>query len=130
MRAILLLLPVLVYACGPPPPSAQETLPRLKNVLQEPVSSPEQNKSNSDLVVQVSELKHLHGLTRVEVEEKLGKGQDCAGHPLCSDKGFFPGDWFYEIGSEGSSYVRHRPELIVGFNRFGKVERTFVLEVR
>jgi hypothetical protein len=131
MRAPLLLLPILVFAaCGPPPPSAQDTLPRLKNVLQEPVSSAEQNKRNSDLVVQVSELKHLHGLTRIEVEEKLGKGKDCSDHPLCSERGFFAGDWFYEIGSEGSSYVRHRPELIVGFNRFGKVERTFVLEVQ
>lgn len=130
MRAYLLLLPILVYGCGPPPPSAQETLPRLRNVLREPVSSAEQNKQNSELVVQVSELKHLHGLTRLEVEEKLGKGEDCSGHPLCADKGFFPGDWFYEIGTTGSSYVRHRPELIVGFNRFGKVERTFVLEVQ
>jgi hypothetical protein len=129
MRAIFL-LPILVWSCGPPPPSAQETLPRLQSVLHEPVSSAEQNKRNSALVVQVSELKHLHGLTRVEVEEKLGKGEDCDNHPLCSDKGFFPGDWYYEIGTTGSGYVRHRPELIIGFNRFGKVERTFVLEVQ
>ena len=128
MRA-LFLLPLLACACGAPPPSARETLPRLKNVLYEPVSSPEQNKQNSDLVVQVSELKHLHGMTRFDLESKVGKGQTCAEHPLCSERGFFPEDWYYEIGTEGSSYVRHRPALIVGFDRFGKVERTFVLEV-
>jgi hypothetical protein len=126
----LFLLPLLVCACGGPAPSARDTLPRLKNVIDEPVSSVEQNKQNSDLVVQVSEYKHLHGMTRLELEEQLGKGQTCAEHPLCSERGFFPEDWYYEIGAEGSSYVRHRPALIVGFSRFGKVERTFVLEVR
>ena len=129
MRAPIL-LSLLVCACGGPAPSAQDTLPRLKNVLHEPVSSVEQNKQNSDLVVQVSEYKHLHGLTRLELEEQLGKGQDCTAHPLCSERGFFPEDWYYDIGIEGSSYVRHRPALIVGFSRFGKVERTFVLEVK
>jgi hypothetical protein len=129
MRALSLLL-FLACACGPPPPSAQDTLPRLKNVLQEPVSSVEQNKRNSALVVQVSEYKHLHGLTRLELEEKVGKGKSCADHPLCSERGFDPEDWYYEIGTEGSSYVRHRPALVVGFSRFGKVERTFVLEVQ
>lgn len=129
MRAILL-LPLLLCACGGPAPSAQETLPRLRNVLNEPVSSVEQNKQNSALVVQVSELKHLHGKTRLELEEQLGKGRNCSEHPICAERGFFAEDWYYEVGTEGSSYVRHRPALIVGFSRFGKVERTFVLEVR
>ena len=121
---------LLATACGGPPPSAQDTLPRLRNALDEPVSSVEQNKANSDLVVQVSEYKHIDGLTRLEVEEKLGKGAGCSEHPMCKERGFYPDDWYYEVGKEGSSYVRHRPALIVGFNRFGKVDRTFVLEVR
>jgi len=120
----------LASACGGPPPSAQDTLPRLKSALDEPVSTPDQNKANSQLVVQVSEYKHIEGLTRLEVEEKLGKGADCSEHPICKERGFYPDDWYYEVGREGSSYVRHRPALIVGFNRFGKVDRTFVLEVR
>jgi hypothetical protein len=94
------------------------------------VSSVEQNKQHSDLAVQVSEEKHLHGLTRLELEQKLGKGALCSAHPICTERGFYPDDWYYEVGSEGARYVRHRPALIVGFNRFGKVERTFVLEVR
>jgi hypothetical protein len=117
-------------ACGPAAPSAQETLPRLKSALVEPVSTPEQNKQHSDLAVTVSEEKHLHGLTRLEVEEKLGKGDECSSHPICKERGFYEDDWYYEVGREGTSYVRHRPALLVGFNRFGKVERTFVLEVR
>ncbi|MDB4987938.1 MAG: hypothetical protein JWN04_3116, partial [Myxococcaceae bacterium] len=76
---------------------------------------------------QVSQDKQLQGLTREEVEEKLGKGDLCSRHPICSERGFDSQDWYYEIGQEGSEYVRHRPSLIVGFSRFGKVERTFVL---
>ena len=41
--------------------------------------------------------------------------------------GFESDDWYYEIGRESGNYVRHRPALILGFGRFGKVERTFVL---
>jgi hypothetical protein len=119
-----------LVACGPAGPGAQETLPRLKNALSEPVSTPEQNKQHSDLAVTISEEKHLHGRTRLEVEEKVGKGDLCNNHPICKERGFYEDDWYYEVGTEGSSYVRHRPALIVGFNRFGKVERTFVLEVK
>lgn len=122
-------LSLLLAACGGPPPSAHDTLPRLKNALHQPVSTPEQNKANSELAIQVSEYKHLEGLTRLEVEEKVGKGADCSEHPMCKERGFYPDDWYYEVGTEGSTYLRHRPALIVGFNRFGKVERTFVLEV-
>lgn len=117
-------------ACASHSASSQETLPRLKTALEAPVSSAEQNKQNSDLVVQVSEDKHLEGLTRLEVEEKLGKGTPCANHPICRERGFFEDDWYYEVGKEGSAYLRHRPALILGFSRFGKVERTFVLEVQ
>jgi hypothetical protein len=119
-----------LIGCGPPPPSAQETLPRLRSAIDEPVSSPELNKQHSDLAILVSDEKHVQGLTRLELEQKIGKGALCSAHPICKERGFYPDDWYYEIGTVGSSYVRHRPALIVGFNRFGKVERTFVLEVR
>jgi hypothetical protein len=130
IRALAAFVPGgLCLACAHGP-TAQETLPRLRAALDQPVSSAEQNKQNSDLVVRVSEDKHLEGLTRLEVEEKIGKGENCSKHPICKERGFWEDDWYYEIGTEGSTYLRHRPALILGFNRFGKVERTFVLEVR
>lgn len=111
-------------------PSAQETLPRLKAALDREVDSPEQNAANSALAEQVSERRHLHGLTRTEVEEALGPGEPCSRHPLCEERGFDPSDRYYEVGREGAGHsVRYRPALIVGFSRFGKVERTFVLRV-
>ena len=111
-------------------PTAQETLPQLKAAIFSEVGSPDQNQQNSDLVSVVSREKHIHGLTRAELEKALGRGDRCANHPLCDEKGFFDDDWYYEVGQPGEQYVRRRPILLVGFSRFGKVERTFVREVR
>jgi hypothetical protein len=114
-------------------PTAYETLPQLKNALGTPVTTPEQNKQNSTLVQLVSEEGHLEGLTREEVKSKVGQGDSCHNHPLCDEQGFDDSDWYYEVGTadEGGNptYLRYRPALIVGFNRFGTVERTYVLRV-
>jgi hypothetical protein len=114
-------------------PTAYETLPQLKQAIDEPVLSAEQNKQHSALAQLVSEEGHLEGLTRTEVESKVGRGAPCSQHPLCGEQGFEVDDWYYEVGApnEGpdATYLRYRPALIVGFNRFGKVERTYVLRV-
>ena len=122
--SLVALFPLVACAHGP---SAAETLPKLRAAIAEQVSSPEQNAKNGALVTQVSDDKQLQGLTRLEVSEKLGAGDPCSRHPMCGERGFESDDWYYEIGREGSEYVRHRPALIIGFSRFGKVERTFVL---
>jgi hypothetical protein len=129
MTRLPIALALLACACAKRP-TAQETLPQLRDALETPVSSAEQNKQHSALAELVSEEKHLQGLTRVEVEQKLGRGEDCGRHPICGERGFDDSDWYYEVGTQGESYVRYRPALIVGFNRFGKVERTFVLRVQ
>jgi hypothetical protein len=129
MRTALLPLILLAAACGPKAAPATETLPKLRNAIDGTVTTPEQNKANSDLVQQISDEGHLLGLTRVEVEERLGKGDDCARHPLCGEQGFDPSDLYYEIGQPGEGYMRMRPALIVGFDRFGKSVRTYNLRV-
>jgi hypothetical protein len=125
-----LITPLLLSACavgcahGPGP---EQTLPQLRAAIASPVESADQNAQNSALVEQVSNDKQIHGLTREELAERIGHGEPCQRHPLCADKGFDDGDWYYEVGREGGSYLRGRPALVVGFSRFGKVERTFVL---
>ena len=112
-------------------PSAQETLPKLRAAMGATVESPEQNDENSALTQEVSEQRHLHGLTRLELEQRLGPGDECSRHPICAERGFDPNDVYYEVGKASEAYVvRYRPALIVGFNRFGKVERTFVLRTQ
>jgi hypothetical protein len=128
LRALALIF--VVYACAAGP-SAQETLPKLKLAISSDVSSAAQNAENSALAEQVSQGKHLHGLTRVEVDERIGAGEPCARHPICAERGFDAEDRYYEIGrAAGEGYVRYRPALILGFSRFGKVERTFLLRAQ
>jgi hypothetical protein len=119
----------LAAACAPKGPAATETLPKLREALQQPVTSPAQNKANSDLVETISEEGHLLGLSRLEVEKQLGKGDECSIHELCRKQGFEDTDWYYEVGEMGEGYVRLRPALIVGFDRFGKAVRTYNLRV-
>lgn len=117
-----------IAACAAKP-TPYETLPQLKNALHTPVETEEQNRQHSQLADLVSEEKHLHGMTRVDVAAKIGTGEKCMHHKVCRERGFEDDDWYYEIGTQGSPQIRHRPVLILGFNRFGKVERTFVLRV-
>ena len=119
----------LAAACAPQGPAATETLPRLRDVLSQPVTSAEQNKANSELVEIIADEGHLLGLTRIEVEKKIGKGDDCATHELCQKQGFDDTDWYYEVGTEGQGYMRLRPALIVGFDRFGKSTRVYNLRI-
>lgn len=108
-------------------PGPEQTLPQLRAAIAAPVESPDQNAQNSALVERVSSEKQIQGLNREELASRLGQGERCQLHPMCRDKGFYDDDWYYDVGRQGGSYLRGRPALIVGFSRFGKVERTFVL---
>jgi len=125
-HSLLLLTTVCTASCAHGP-SAEQTLPQLRAAIETPVESAEQNARNSALVEQINNDRQIHGFTREELSEKLGAGDPCHRHPICGERGFDAEDWYYEIGSEGTSYIRHRPALLVGFSRFGKVERTFLL---
>jgi len=130
MARSLLALACFVVGCAHGP-AATETLPKLKDAIESEVATPEQNAENGALVEQVSDRKQLHGLTRAEVRDQLGQGDPCSRHPLCAERGFDPNDWYYEVGRDSAAYtVRYRPALIVGFSRFGKVDRTFVLRAQ
>jgi hypothetical protein len=128
MQRTLAALSLLTAACATHP-SAQETLPRLREAMGHPVSTDELNKEHSKLAEYVSERGQLDGLNRSEVEKQLGRGEDCGRHPVCAERGFEPTDWYYEVGKAGENYTRYRPQLIVGFNSYGTVNRTFVLRV-
>jgi outer membrane protein assembly factor BamE (lipoprotein component of BamABCDE complex) len=128
LRSLCLLALGLGLGCAHGP-GREVTLPQLKAALDSPVDSAAQNSQNSQLAEHISNDKQLHGMTRSELAEQLGPGDVCSRHPLCAERGFDDNDWYYEVGQEGGSYLRHRPALIVGFNRFAKVERTFVLRV-
>ncbi len=120
---------VLAMGCAAKTPPASETLPRLRQAMDEPVANEQQNRDNSALVEQVAEAQQLDGMTREELSDALGKGDKCSRHRICAEQGFDDEDWYYEVGTIGPSYMRARPVLIVGFDRFGKVTRTYNLRM-
>lgn len=127
-RTVVALLSWSCAACAHGP-SAAETIPKLSAALDAEVRSESENAENSALVSEVSKSRHLEGMSRSELAQKLGAGDPCSEHPICAERGFGPDDRYFEVGRESDVYLRHRPALIVGFSRFGKVNRTYVLRV-
>ncbi len=99
----------------------------MRRAIADPVLSEQQNHDNSALVEQIADAQHLDGLTRPQVAEQIGPGDPCSHHPMCGEKGFESEDWYYEVGTPGPTYLKARPVLIVGFDRFGTVVRTYNL---
>lgn len=130
LRATLALVVCFLAACGGGPQvNRDDTLRRLSDAIQAPVASPEEAQDNSRLVEMVVEEGLLEEMTREEVSSKIGRGDDCSRHPRCAEAGFEDDDWFYNVGQMGEGAAGAVPILIVGFDRFGKVTRTWNLRV-
>lgn len=132
-RLRLLLLPVLLLplaaalllGCGPAV-DRERTLGRLRAAITEEIATPEQAQAHNDLVVQVREAGLLEGLRMHEVQEWLGRGQQCGARPICAEHGFRPDDWIYEVGRQaGHPALPAGPTLIVGFGQHGVVDRVY-----
>lgn len=128
-RASAWILLLSLTGCAHGSASGQDELEKLRSAIAAPVSTPEQNTQNSELVERVAETDLLQGLTRDQVAEKIGRGEPCSRHKLCGEQGFEDDDWYYEVGQMGEGYARARPVLIVGFDRFGKSTRVYNLRI-
>ena len=117
----------VALACGGPAMPREEALAKLRTAISDPVSSPEQSQENSRLVETILDDQVLHGMFRAEVEEKIGRGDECSRHPRCQENGFSGDDWFYTVGTMGEGRTGALPELIVGFDTSGRVVKTWNL---
>lgn len=126
---MLLLTCALTVGCGGASINRDESLRRLSDAIQAPVSSPEEAQENSKLVEQIVQEGLLEDMTREEVSSAIGRGDDCSRHPRCAENEFEDDDWFYNVGQMGEGSAGMVPALIVGFDRFGKVTRTWNLRV-
>ena len=127
MRALsLLTFALALAACGPSIPPAQ-TLGNLRAVMEEPVDDADESAVASQRVQEVVESDALQNMSRVEVQEAIGRGDPCSRHPRCMENGFDGDDWFYDVGALGEGYPGPVPILIVGFDREGKVVRVWNL---
>ncbi len=124
MRKLFPLLLVLAAGCGPGI-DREETLTRLRAAMEEDVPDEDVLDRHNEIVVAVREGAVLHGMRRAEVEQEIGRGQECATRELCSEHGFRETDWTYEVGRREG--VPWGPTLIVGFDRQGIVDGVYTL---
>ena len=66
-----------------------------------------------------------------EVDELLGRGQECGSSDICARHDFAPNDYIYEVGRDPNDpSLPAGPTLLVGFDRQGVCDRTFYLTRR
>lgn len=121
---LLTMLCAAVPACGPGV-DREATLTRLRAAIEEDVADEDVLAEHNRLVATVRDGAVLSDLRRHEVEERLGRGQECGSRELCARQGFQPTDWVYEVGRRDG--LPWGPTLIVGFDRQGFVDGVYTL---
>lgn len=114
-----------LVACGATSSVSSTTYAALKQMTQTPVKSRAESEQRSRELEAALNDNAFAGMTRAEVSNELGPGDDCSRHPECNRQGFFDQDWYYTMGTHGSRVAP--PVLIIGFDQFGRVERTWNL---
>jgi hypothetical protein len=123
--AILLSSLLFTIGCGGgSSQSRDQLLGQLDAAIEEPVPDEETSHRHSRLAMEIVEDGVLERMNRVEVEQAIGRGDPCSRHPRCAENGFADDDWFYTVGQSGGEQA---PLIIVGFDREGRVDRTWYM---
>lgn len=124
MRRLSLLFLLLIPSCGPGV-NRPELLAQLRAAINEEIPDEDVLDAHNALVLRVRETDVLQGMRRSEVEEALGRGQECGARQLCAEQEFRATDWTYEVGRrDGTGWG---PTLIVGFDSQGIVDGVYTL---
>lgn len=124
--ALLALVASVLPACGGGVPREQ-LLGNLRQAIDGDVADEQASAAHSRSVQAALDEGAVNGLRRDEVEELLGRGEPCSRHPRCAEHGFNDNDWFYEVGRPAAGYGRALPLMILGFDRAGRVSRSYNL---
>lgn len=123
--ALVALLLTGASACGPAIDHTA-TWSRLRAAITAPIDSPTQMDEHNQLVRDVVDGNALDGLRMSEVQERIGRGDQCGSRALCHERGFRPTDWVYDVGRQASDpELPAGPTLIVGFDTAGFVVGTY-----
>jgi len=127
---IALVACTLVAGCGGPSVDREGTLARLRAAITEevPPGDTATLEDHNQIVEQVRDADLLDGMRRFEVEEALGRGQECGDRALCAEHDFRPTAWVYEVGRRDG--LPWGPTIIVGFDRQGIVTDVYTLTRR
>lgn len=102
------------------------TLPRLQRAIGEEVSGTVQLEDHNQLVEDVVRSGVLEGMFQAELEEAIGRGDECGVRPVCAQHHFRATDWTYDVGhAPGDPTLPAGPILVVGFDRTGRVDNTY-----
>ena len=124
-----LLLVAAIAGCGGPTTPPTEVRSSLRRAIETPVESAEQAAELSRLVEAALEDDVFRRMRRSEVEDAVGRGDDCARHPRCQQNGFADNDWFYEVGQPIGGFPGPVPIMIIGFDREGRADKAWNLRV-
>ena len=123
--ALALTLALAVAGC-PHTMDRATTLPRLHAAIGEEVSGTVVMHDHNELVENVVRSGVLEGMRQDEVQEALGRGQECGARELCHEHGVVASDWTYEVGhAPGDPSLPAGPTLVVGFDRSGHVNNAY-----
>jgi hypothetical protein len=107
------------------------TLTRLRAAIDEEVAGPVVLEDHNQLVEDIVQTAVLEGMYESEIQEAIGRGDDCGVREMCRDHGFRPSDWTYEVGRQpGDPALPAGPTLIIGFDHQGHVVRTYYVTRR
>lgn len=118
---------VALCACGGPSIDRETLFANLREAITEeiPPDDPTILESHNQLVVDARDNGLFDGMRRFEVEEKLGRGQECGSRALCAEHEFPPTAWVYEVGRRDG--LPWGPTIIIGFDRQGIVDDVYTL---
>ncbi len=130
VRVVVVALVAALAGCGGATVDREQLFASLRTAIQEEIEPGDDAtlERHNQLVVEARDQSLFDGMRRFEVEEKLGRGQECGSRALCSDHGFAPTAWTYEVGRRDG--VGWGPTIIVGFDRQGIVDNVYTLTRR
>ena len=107
--------------------SSEEIFADFLRVSKMPLTTVEDGWVASRITDELTSAHALDRMSRLEVMHAIGRGDDCVNHRDCGEHGFLDNDWHYTVGQVTADFPGTVPVLIVGFDRFGDVDRVWNL---
>jgi hypothetical protein len=116
----------ILSACGGGGANRQQLVVDLREAMERNVEAEADLARNNEICTQVKDEGALERMMRHEVEEAIGRGEQCGTREICSNYDFTDTDWYYDVGRLGGG-THGGPTLILGFDTAGRVVRHFCI---